>query len=299
MNSDDNKRKFVPCTSRVALMKLATGFIGSAPAISIGGFTLTKPSDVEDSDLSSLESDQQDIVADWLTLFYQEDPKADYKKKSFLQLSSEYGEMLDNLPSSTYPLLSEDGVADIQASLQVNHESWRKVKIWRWIAGIFGFLPLLAMIVIGVYLTVEMGALDFSGSLIKAGYWVGLGIGGIVFLCMLGEDYGFIIAGIAGLICFALIKLAFAFLGTIVPWLVLGLMLLALIFLGKKVFFGAKNEINDEYTDLDWDEAVDRYFVGIRFDCLEKDFPANVPDVARGVYCNSKKNLRKVNLSKK
>ncbi len=116
---------------------------------------------------------------------------------------------------------------------------------------------------------------------------------------MLGEDYGFIIAGIAGLICFALIKLAFAFLGTIVPWLVLGLMLLALIFLGKKVFFGAKNEINDEYTDLDWDEAVDRYFVGIRFDCLEKVFPANVPDVARGVYCNSKKNLRKVNLSKK
>ncbi len=187
MNSDDNKRKFVPYTSRVALMKLATGFIGSAPAISIGGFTLTKPSDVEDSDLSSLESDQQDIVADWLTLFYQEDPKADYKKKSFLQLSSEYGGMLDNLPSSTYSLLSEDGVADIQASLQVNHESWRKVKIWRWIAGIFGFLPLLAMIVIGVYLTVEMGALDFSGSLIKAGYWVGLGIGGIVFSACLAK----------------------------------------------------------------------------------------------------------------
>ncbi len=278
MNSDDNNRKFVPYTSRVAQTKLATGFIGSVPPISIEGFTLTKPSDVEDNDLSVLDSAQQDVVADWLALFYQENPKADYKKKSYLRLSSDYGEMLDNLPACTYSMLSEDGVADIQASLQVNRESWHKVKVWRWIAGIFGFLPLLAMIIIGVCLTVEMGALDFSESIMKVGYWVGLGIGGIVFLGMLGEDYGFIIAGITGLICFALIKLAFAFLGTIVPWLVLGLMLLALIFLGKKVFFGAKNEINDGYTDLDWDEAVDRYFVGIRFDCLEKVFPSNVPD---------------------
>ncbi|WP_304382090.1 hypothetical protein [uncultured Duncaniella sp.] len=95
---------------------------------------------------------------------------------------------------------------------------------------------------------------------------------------MLGEDYGFIFAGIAAVICFALIRLAFTFLGFIVPWLVIGLMLVALIFLGKKVFWGEKQYFDDQYSDLDWDEVVERYFVGIRFNCLDKVFPLNVPD---------------------
>lgn len=278
LNSADNRKKFVPYTLRMAQMKAAVGLLGSVPPITVGGTTFSKPSDVEETDFSSFSSGQQDIIADWLALFYQENPKADYKKNSYLQLTSDYGEMIENLPECTYSIQAEDGVNEVNISLQVNKDTWHKVKVWRWIAAIFGFIPLLAMIVIGVYLTVDMGALDFSESLMKVGYWVGLGIGGIVFLCMLGEDYGFILAGGAGLICFALIKLAFAFLGMIVPWLVLGLMLITLIFLGKKVFFGKKNQLDDQYTDLDWSEAVDRYFVGIRFDCLDKVFPENVPD---------------------
>ncbi len=278
LNSADNRKKFVPYTQRIAQMKVATGLLGSAPSITVGGTTFSRPSDVEETDFSSFSSGQQDIIADWLALFYQENPKADYKKKSYLQLTSDYGEMIENLPECTYSIQAEDGVNDVNVSLQVYKDSWRKVKVWRWIAAILGFIPLLAMIVIGVCLTVDMGAVDFSESLMKVGYWVGLVIGGIVFLCMLGEDYGFILAGGAGLICFVLIKLAFAFLGTIVPWLILGLMLITLIFLGKKVFFGAKNHLDDQYTDLDWGEAVDRYFVGIRFDCLDKVLPENVPD---------------------
>lgn len=277
LNSKDNRLKFVPYTLRVAQMKAAVGLIGSVSPVTIGGLTFSKPEDVEGADLSALDSEQQNILADWLSLFYQENPDADYKKKSYLKLTSEYGDMLDSLPQCRYSQQAEDGLSEIQVSLQVNKESWRKVRIWRWIAGVFGFLPLLLMICAGVYMTVEMGALDFSDNLMKVGYWVGLGVGGIVFLGMLGEDYGFIIAGGAGLICFGLIKLAFAFLGTIVPWLVIGLMLLALILLGKKVFFGEKNYIDDQYTDLDWDEAVERYFTAIRFDCRDKVFPENVP----------------------
>ncbi len=277
IKSKDNRMKFVPYTMRVAQMKAATGLIGSVPPITVGGITFSKPKDLEGADLSALDSAQQNTLADWLSLFYQENPTADYKKKSYLQLTTEYGELLDNLSECSYSQQAVDGMAEAQVTFQVNKESWRKVKVWRWIAGIFGFLPLLLMICAGVYMTVEMGALDFSDSLMKVGYWVGLGVGGIVFLCMLGEDYGFIFAGGAGLICFGLIKLAFAFLGTIVPWLVIGLMLLALILLGKKVFFGEKNYIDDQYTDLEWDEAVERYFTAIRFDCQDKVFPDNVP----------------------
>lgn len=278
LNSADNRKKFVPYTLRIAQMKAATGLLGSVPSITVGGTTFSRPSDVEETDFSSFSPDQQDIIADWLTLFYQENPKADYKKNSYLQLSSDYGEMLENLPECTYSIQAEDGVNDVDVSLQVYTSVWRKVKIWKWIAGIFGFLPLLAIIAIGTYLTVNMGGLELSESLAKVGYWVGIGIGGMVFLSMLCDDSGFIAAGVAGLICFGVVKLAFAFLGVIIPWLVLGLMLLMLIVMGKNVFFGEKKYIDDKYTDFDWSEAVDRYFVGVRFDCLDKVFPENVPD---------------------
>ena len=278
LNSQDNKKKFAPYTLRVARFKAATGLLGKVPPITLEGHTFEKPKDIEQTDMSAISPDSQDILADWLALFYQEDPNADYKKKSYLKRTSEYSDALDSLPECSYCQQSEDSAADIAVAMQVNEQSWRKVKIWRWIAGIFGFLPLLIMCAAGIYLTVTMGALDFSDSLEAVGYWVGIGVGGLIFLGMLGEDYGFIFAGIAAVICFALIRLAFTFLGFIVPWLVIGLMLVALIFLGKKVFWGEKQYFDDQYSDLDWDEVVERYFVGIRFDCLDKVFPLNVPD---------------------
>ncbi len=278
IDSADNQKKFAPYTLRVAQMKIAAGLAGRIPPIKICGVTFAKPSDTEEADYSDFSTDEQDIVADWLSLSYQENPNADYKKKTYFQLSSEYVYMLDNIPDCTYIQQSRDGLADIQASLQVYDESWRKVKIWRWVAGILGFLPLLAMIVIGAYLTIDMGALDLSNSLSKVGYWVGIGIGGIVFLYTFDDDNSIIIAGGAGLVSFGLTKLAFAFLGMIAPWFVLGLMLITLIAMGKKVFLGEKKGFDDQYTDLDWDEAIDRYSVGICFDCLDKVFPENVPD---------------------
>ena len=278
LNSQDNKKKFVPYTLRVARLKAAAGLLGKVPPLTLDGHTFESPKDVEQTDMSALSVDNQDILADWLSLFYQEDPKADFKRKSYLARTSEYSEALDNLPDCTFTIQAEYGTDDISTSLTVNRQSWRKVKIWRWVAGIFGFLPLLLMTVAGIYLTLEMGALDFSESLGKVGHWVGIGVGGLVFLCMLGEDWGFIFAGIGGVVCFVAVKLAFSFLGFIVPWLVIVLMLTALVLLGKKVFFGAKNYFDDQYTDLDWGEVVDRYFVGIRFDCLDKVFPPNVPD---------------------
>ena len=278
INSADNQKKFAPYTLRVARMKIAAGLIGSVPPIKIRGVSFAKPTDIEEADLSDFSTDEQDIMADWLTLFYQEDPNADYKKKTYFQLTSQYVDMLGNLPDCTYELQSHDGLTDIQASMQAYNENWRKVKIWRRVATILGFIPLLVMIAIGTYLTIDMGALDLSSSLSKVGYWVGIGIGGIVFLNMFDDDYGLIVAGVVGVISFALTKLAFAFLGMIAPWFVLGLMLFALITMGKKIFFGEKKYVDDQYTDMDWSETVDRYYVGVCFDCMDKVFPANVPD---------------------
>ncbi len=277
INSADNQKKFAPYSLRVAQMKIAAGLTGSVPPIKVCGVTFAKPSDTEKADFSDFGTEEQDIIADWLSLFYQENPNENYKKKSYFQLTSQYVDMLENLPDCTYVLQSGEGMADIQASIEVNEENWRKVKIWRWVAVILGFIPLLVMIVIGVYLTLNMGALDLSNSLSKVGYWVGIGIGGIVFLNMFDDDYGIIVAGGAGAICFGLTKLAFEFVGMIAPWFVLALMLFVLISTGIKIFFGDKGYFDDQYTDLDWDEAVDRYCVGICFDCLDKVFPQNVP----------------------
>ncbi|MDE5785813.1 MAG: hypothetical protein K2H98_04695, partial [Duncaniella sp.] len=127
------------------------------------------------------------------------------------------------------------------------------------------------------YMTVTMGALDLSESLGKVGHYIGIGVGVIVVLCVLGSDYSLLLAGIAGVISYAIVKVALTFIGSIAPWIIIGLMLVAIIYLGKKVFFGEKRNFQDNYTSLAWNEVIDRYFIGVSYDCLEKVYPDSVP----------------------
>lgn len=277
LHSRDNAMKFVPYTLRVAALKSAAGLLGSVPPLTVGGHTFRKPADVEKIDSSSFDTDEQDIIADWLSLFYQEAPGADYKKKSYLQRTADYTYELDYLPDCTYSTQARVDGNDLSISMELNNSVWRKIKIWRWLTGIFCFLPLLIVCAAGIYMTITMGALDLSDSLGKVGHYIGIGVGIIVALCVLGSDYGFILAGIAGVLSYGLIKIALTFIGAIAPWIIIGLMLVAIIYLGKKVFFGEKRTFQDNYTSLDWDEVVDRYFIGVSYDCIDKVYPGDVP----------------------
>lgn len=275
-DSKDNKKKFVPYTHRIASFKVATGLMGKTPELKIGSSVFRTLEDVENADTDALTPDQQDIIADWSTLFFQEAPGLDTSRKSFLRYTSEYTDFLDNLPECTASLRCLDEASDMLDATERFNGAWRKISLWRWFAALFCFLPLLAVTVAGIVITVTTGTPDFAASLEKVGSVIGIAVGGFVFLCMFGDDDGFFISGGAGILCFFVIKLAFKFVGIIVPWLIIGALITVLIFMCKPIFFGEKKEIVDNDSSLDWDELVDRYFIGAHFDCFDKVYPSSL-----------------------
>ncbi len=294
INSKDNRMKYAPYTRRVAQFKTASGLAGKVLPVTVGGMEFRSPDDVVNGDVSRLTTAQQDLLADWLTLFFQEELNADYKKRSFFSRTSDYSYFIDNLPASTYAQNSMNSGVEMTAAVEYNEHVWRKVKLWRWLAAIFCFLPLFGVCVAGTYMTVTMGAIDLSESLSQVGHWIGIGIGIISFLCVVGSGYSLLLGGITGVLVWVLSKLAFTFIGSVAPWVVIGIMVLTLIFMGKRIFFGQPRAWIDEYTTLDWDEVIDRYVLANTFDCRDKVFPAGLPEdypvcvvdesSARGLY---------------
>lgn len=275
LGSADNKKKFVPYTQRVAKMKAAAGLMGRVPVLTVGDIKFKDEKDVAETDMSLFDADEQDIVADWLSLFYQENPYSDYKKKSYLDLAAEYGDAINALPDCSYNQQAADGLDNISVALEANENMWDKIKIWRRI-GLIILIPLVIIILTNIYLVISTGSDGFQDTMSRWGHGVGVCVGILAGLCILGE-YGFILSFIGGAICYVIVKMIFGLLGTLFPWIIIAFMICAAIYFSKRIFHCPSKTLKDNYTSMDWDEVVERYFIGLRFGCTNKVFPENVP----------------------
>lgn len=276
--SADNKKKFVPYTYRVARLKAAAGLLGKIPAIKLGSTTFATLADVNPSRVAQLTADRKDILADWVSLFFQEDPKADYARKSYLERSGEYARFIhSNIPGCTFCNQYYRNSESFDKAQSENNSIWHRIAVWKWVATILYVVPLTVMIGICIYYTITINSLDFSESMGRLGSWIGIGLGILAGLACIGEE-GNIIGGIiAGVIVWGITKGLFYFLGFIVPWFVIALMLVVLIITCKNIYSLSRKHLIDNYTSLSWPEVLERYFIGCTFNTVNKIFPSTTP----------------------
>ncbi|MDE6341277.1 MAG: protein kinase, partial [Muribaculaceae bacterium] len=293
IDSADNKKKYLKYDEQIARFKAAAGLAGEVLPLKINGVTFKTLNDVQNTSFDRWSEMAQNIVAKWVSLFFQENPKADYKKTSYFKLAGDFFEFIYVfLPGSKYANNARPKIDAIYKAGREYDRAYRKVKIVRWCATIFCLLPLLLVIMAGVYLLITQGASEIGAVMNTIGTWTGIIVGVIVALAAIGETENLIIGGIAGLICFAVVKFCLVFIAPAVPWIILAFFLIQLVLNARAVFTNNLYTVAPQYSDLSIEEGVLRAEMSEAFGCRDKLLPSNLTtDYPEVIYRQDTKTL--------
>lgn len=296
LNSSDNKKKCGPYCADIAIMKTISGLIGTVVPLYIKGTWACDFKEFESKILpmtSSLNGPNSDRVAYWLSLFFQEDPWADYSKKSYRTLTFEYHDyLMDHLEYSGYIRICNVCLEDLDEDDAENDAAWGKVKSIKWLLALLCFVPMVLACVVGAYLIVTQGSEHISAMVVGAGGLIGVIAGIIVGFIMLGNDWGWLFSIGGGFLASIVVKIAFSLLGFVAPWLLIAVFVAVAIFFGVKIFKNTGMYIYDQYTNLDWGDAVKYFLVGSAFGTMEKLLPKVPKDYP---YCVLKESTEVAN----
>lgn len=278
-SSDDFQKKCAPYDKDVALFKTAAGLNGAPVPLEVDGKILNGPEDVEQADLSGLPGHIQDMIAKWLTLFYQEELNADYGKESYTSRAGRYFEMIyTNLPGSSYAKRAKPTVE----ALDNAERKWRKARLKHRIVLtlviILGLLPLLAVVCGGAYFLATTDSSTFVPTMIKIGTWTGIIAGVLLTLAYWIHSDSFVFSCILGIICFVLIKAGMTYISAWIPWIVWAVFAYALVALTIHNLFWFEYKFVDETTDIPINEAKLRAEMGAAFGTRSKLLPDGIPD---------------------
>ncbi|MDE6636601.1 MAG: hypothetical protein K2K32_00030, partial [Muribaculaceae bacterium] len=292
-SSPDFNKKFVPYDDVVARFKTAAGFNGAPLPLQVNDMVLKGIDDVEREDLSKLPAHIQDLIAKWLSLFFHEEINADYSKESYMKRAERYFEFIyANLPGSSFAKSAKPKVDAIGKEEKDYLRARRKVKGVRWFAALFCLLPLLLVIIVGVYILITQGASELGSLMHTIGTWAGLIIGVIAGGAAFVESENLIVGGIVGAICFAVVKFCLVFITPAVPWIILGFFFIQLLLNAHAVFTSGFGSVARQYSDLTMSEGVLRAEMGKAFNCRSKLLPANLPeDYPEVIYRRDAKTL--------
>lgn len=263
LNSSDNRRKSGPYGVRIAGLKILAGWHGGHIPITLHGHTFTGPKDLDKVDLSKFSREEQDFLADWLTLSFQEDPNANYKDNSYTSRTLEYFDFIDRrLAKSTFVSRCDRvSDADVKGAISRNKRTWVKVRIVQWLSIIFCFIPMILVCGAMGYLTVTAGSEPIETAMKSMGHWAAIIIAILVALCC--SDFTIIGMAISGFATYWIIELLFKFLAPVVPWLVVVLLLLIVVYFGCRMFIKTGKRFST--MDIPIDEVTLRHRAGIAF----------------------------------
>ncbi|MDE6335611.1 MAG: protein kinase [Muribaculaceae bacterium] len=279
ITSEDNMKKGGPYNAKIGTMKGASGLAGEVLPLEIGGMTLKNPQDVTSASqaIARLDTDKQTLIADWLTLFFQEELNADYKKESYFKRLSRYYDFLARyVPGSEYVKKAKPKSDAIRAAKAEFEAAKKKCKVVTWLAILLGIIPLTLAIGAGVYTVLKFGAADIGDVMETVGWWVGLAVGILVGFALMGETENLIIGGIGGFITFALIKAGVVFITPAVPWIILGFFFVMLIMFARGIWNNQPFSSIYTRSELPLDEGIERTIMGEAFDSRKKLLPDNL-----------------------
>ena len=105
LKSASNSKRYGPYNEELARMKAVTGISGKVPAITVAKVKFSSLNDIDSHfmDVFNMSEKEQNRLADWVALFFQEDPFTDYKKRSYFDLTWDYYKYISSkLTSSKY-----------------------------------------------------------------------------------------------------------------------------------------------------------------------------------------------------
>lgn len=262
-DSADNKKKAAPYGAETAGLKILAGWHGSVLPVTLHGHTFTQPEDLDNVDLSTFTNKEQNFLVHWLGLFFQEDPNADYKAKSYTARTLEMYDFIDSrLTKSTYvEQCNKQPMSDIDSAISRNKRAWAKVRIVQMLAILLCFIPMLCVCGAIAYLTVTAGSAPIEAAMKSIGHVTAIIMGIIVAICCV--DYGLFGIAIGGVAAYAITKVLFKFLAPVVPWLVIALLLLTIVFFGSKIFIKIGKRFGT--SDLTINEIKQRHRAGLAF----------------------------------
>lgn len=267
--SDDNQKKSGPYNPEIATLKILAGWHGGSIPITIEGKTFHTSEDGANAYTSRLSEDEQTLLANWLTLKFQEDPQADYKAKSYTKRTLEYYQFLEKHLSNCEYIANANG-PDIEDVAENNRRTWKRVRFIRSFAVIFCFLPMLCVCGIMGYMTVTSGSETIVMLTKGLGYGLAILVGIIGAICC--ADGGLIGMAVGGFICFWLVQLLFNFMAPVMPWAIIAILLGGIIYFGRKIFFKLRHKLATG-SSLSWEETMLRYRAGTAFGTLNKLMP--------------------------
>lgn len=263
LNSADNRKKAAPYGPETAALKVLTGWYGGVPPVTLHGRTFTQPSDLDKASLDDFTEQEQNFLVHWLGLFFQEDPNADYKARSYTARTLDMFAFIDRrLAKSTYVRrCNSQPEADIDGALSRNKRAWATVRTVQLLAILLCFLPMLCVCGAMGYLSVTTGSVPIETAMKSVGHVVAIILAIVGAVCCI--DGGIIGMAVGGVIVYALTELLFKFLAPVVPWLVIVLLLLTVIFFGRKIFIKIGKRFGT--SDLPMSEIKLRHRAGIAF----------------------------------
>ena len=247
LKSVDNNRKCAPYGPETAALKIMAGWHGGSIPLTLHGHTFTSPKDIDKVNLSSYSKQEQNLLVHWLSLFFQEDPNANYTAKSYTKRALELFEFIEpRLKKSAYiALCNNSSFNDVDGAVSRNKRAWIKVRTVQVLSIVLCFIPMLLVCGAIGYLSVTTGSVPIEMAMKSLGHWAAIIIGVIGAICCV--DGGIIGMAIGGFVVYWLVELLFKFLAPIVPWLVIALLLATVVFFGRKIFiiigkrFGSKD----------------------------------------------------------
>lgn len=239
MASTENKTKAGPYSLQIARFKILKAFGGSCPYILKTGKVLKTLKDFEAQTRSVVDaecSSRGTLLADWISIFFQESPTADFKRHSRIDLTVDYLDYIKaRLPKCSYVERSDKLADSIQAAMSAERNAWRSVTTIKVLVTLLCFVPMMLTFVVLLLTGFNDIGPALQPLLDKCAGVIGIIVAIIIGLATIG-DAGLIGAVIVGAIGYGAVVLIFKFLGFLAPWLIAALVLFAIIYFARKIF---------------------------------------------------------------
>ena len=294
-----NKR-YGPYNKTIGLMKAVSGTIGYFP-LKVGNLILKSLNDYQNDEKAVNELIQRDaalreLFTDWLSLQFQENPKADISNRNYYKLTENYLNYLESHVPDSKPALSSKAIGDkIADGKQEYSAAKNKVKGIKLLTTLFCFVPLTIISIAAIAGLLFVDSIIFKEVMVKVGEILGGICAIVVFFSILSDDFNIIGGLIIGAIVYFVVKWICSIATPIVPWLLVGLLVIIMIYFGKSIFKGNGFFLYDQWGDgnTPLDEAEKRAHLAAAFDSKSKLLP-NVPDnYPACVYSNSATEVKK------
>ena len=291
----ENAKRYGPYNKRIAAMKVATSFMGRVPELRFEykqKVYKDKDSVAQDTDMSMLTDQQTTVLADWLTLFFAENPYENYKKRSYYDLTTDYFEFLRlYLPQCSYVKRIANEESIIEKSRRNCNLAWGRLHVIRGLIIGVCIVPLVLLNVVLVVLSISAGTEFFTNMMTSVGSTLGW-IFAIIVALYIMADTSFFGGIIVGAIVYFAINWICTKIGFLVPWLGVGTLILLTWKAVSTINFARRPRFSDPNFGFGEQEAKQRHLIAKAFGCYGKllpnaphNYPCNVYEESRD-YAN-------------